>query len=158
MAKKPPTVPERKDDLIVQKLGDEVIVYDRGSHRAHSLNRSAALVFEKLDGTHDLGGVARELGKDLGTARRGDIVAAAVNELAAADLLKPGAQLPRRALLRGMAAGLIPVVVSIAVPSAASAQSCVPDSGSCYSGSECCSGSCTADYGCGSGFGFCFNP
>jgi len=148
MAKKQPAAPERKDDLIVQKLGEETIVYDRSSHRAHSLNRSAALVFEKLDGKRDLAGVARELGKTLGEARRADIVATAMNELAAADLLKPGADLPRRTVLRGLAAGLAPVVMTIAVPSAANALSCTPDGDSCSGDTECCSNYCY-----GSGYG-----
>lgn len=154
MGKRPPAPPARKDDLLVQKLGDETIVYDRSSHRAHSLNRSAALVFEKLDGKRDLAGISRELGQALGGSRRNEIVATAVNELAAADLLRPGADLPRRSVLRGLAAGLAPLVMSIAVPPAANAQSCVPDGGSCFANSECCSGFC--NIGCGANF--CFDP
>lgn len=145
MASKRSTAPERKENLLVQKLGDEVIVYDRTSHRAHSLNRTAALVFEKLDGKHDLPGVARHVGKALGRSRQEEIVANAVNDLAAADLLRPGAVLPRRSLLRGLAAGLLPVVVSIAVPPAAAAASCVALGDPCSSSSECCSYLC--DYG-----------
>lgn len=139
MASKRNRVPERRDDLIVQKLGDEVIVYDRVSHRAHSLNRTAALVFEKLDGKNDLAGVARHVGKSLGRSPQKEMVASAVNELAAADLLRPGASLPRRSILRG-AAGLLPVVMSIAVPPAAAAASCVLEFGPCTYTSECCAG------------------
>ena len=156
-------VPERKDDLIVQKLGDEVIVYDRASHRAHSLNRTAALVFEKLDGKNDLAGVARQVGKALGRTQSEEIVTSAVNRLAAAGLLQPGAPLPplpRRSVLRGLAAGLLPVVVSITVPPAANAQSgnlpkgapCSP--GQCDTGlfcdgatSVCCESPCAAGLG-----------
>lgn len=141
--------PARKDDLIVQKLGDEAIVYDRASHRAHSLNRTAALVFEKLDGKHDLEAVSRHVGKALGRASRKQIVDAAVNQLAAADLLRPGASLPRRSVLRGLAAGLLPVVVSIAVPPAAHAQSCTPDGLSCTYSFECCYGLSCCDFGSG---------
>jgi len=139
--------PARKDDLIVQKVGDEAIVYDLATHRAHSLNRTAALVFERLDGDQDLASIARQVGKALGRPAQKEIVATALNELAAADLLRPGAALPRRAVLRGLAAGLLPVVVSIAVPPAASAQSCVPEFGPCtYLGGECCPTLlCTAD-------------
>lgn len=142
----------RKDDLIVQKLGEEAIVYDRSSHRAHSLNRTAALVFEKLDGRHSLDAVARHVGKALGRAPQKEIVSATVNDLAAADLLRPGASLPRRSVLRGLAAGLVPVVVSIAVPPAAHAQSCVADGFPCsYPGAsgECCYGLQCCDFGSG---------
>jgi hypothetical protein len=143
--------PERREDLIVQKLGDEVIVYDRLSHRAHSLNKPAALVFEKLDGKHDLASIGRHVGQSLGKSRQDDIVTSAVNELAAADLLRPGASLPRRAALRGLAASIIPVVVSIAVPAAAAAESCVAEFGPCYGpfSSECCPGLDCVDQGSG---------
>lgn len=139
-------VPVRRDDLLVQKVGDEVIVYDLASHRAHSLNRTASLVFEKLDGKRPIGGVAKDLGKALGQPPSKELVAAAVNELASADLLRPGAALPRRSVLRGLAAGLLPVVVSIAVPNAASAGSCKTE-GSCLSDVDCC-----PPLFCGSGF------
>lgn len=135
------TMPERKGDLLVQKVGEEVIVYDRASQRAHSLNRTASLVFEKLDGKRPIDALAKDLGKALGQPASKELVAATVNELASADLLQPGAALPRRSVLRGLAAGLLPVVVSIAVPSAANAQSCVPDLGECTDSSQCCPGS-----------------
>jgi hypothetical protein len=148
MARKSET-PARKDDLIVQKVGDEAIVYDLATHRAHSLNRTAALVFEKLDGEQDLASVARHVGKALGRPPQKEIVATALNELAAADLLRPGDTLPRRSVLRGLAVGLLPVVVSIAVPPAAAAGSCLPNGDPCSSDPECCSGSCVD---CGTGF------
>lgn len=141
MASKRSKGPERREDLIVQKVGDEVIVYDKASHRAHSLNRPAALVFEQLDGKTDLAGVAKRVGKELGQPHRDEIVASAVNELAAADLLRPGAPLPRRSMLKG-AAALLPVVVSIAVPPAAASGSCFPNGDPCNSSTECCSGNC----------------
>lgn len=148
MASKRSKGPERREDLIVQKVGDEVIVYDKASHRAHSLNRPAALVFEQLDGKTDLAGVARRVGKVLGEPHKDEIVAKAVNELAAADLLQPGAALPRRSMLKG-AAALLPVVVSIAVPPAAASGSCLPDGDPCFSGSDCCSTFCNSYYyGC----------
>jgi len=152
MATKNNPVPARRDDLLVQKVGEEVIVYDLASHRAHSLNRTASLVFEKLDGKRPIEGVAKDLGKALGQPHSKELVAAAVNELAAADLLRPGAALPRRSILRGLAAGLLPVVVSIAVPNAASAQSCGALYASCstYGAETCCPGlECVAF---GSGF------
>ena len=117
----------RKDDLIVQSVGEEAIVYDRSSHRAHSLDRTAARVFEKLDGNNDLNAVARHVGKALRRKPHQELVAAAVNELAAAGLLRPGTALPRRSMLRGLAAGLLPALVTIAVPKAAQAMSCIGD-------------------------------
>ncbi|MEO8360942.1 MAG: PqqD family protein [Vicinamibacteria bacterium] len=142
MPSKKITVPERRNDLIVQSLGDETIVYDRASHRAHSLNRTAALVFEKLDGKHDRVGIATHMTKTLGKTAQPALVDAALNELAAAGLLQPefAASLPRRSVLKGLAVGLLPVVASISVPSAAAAASCAPLYGACTYTSDCCYG------------------
>jgi hypothetical protein len=96
------------------------------------------------------------VGKVLGKVPQKEIVAAAVNELAAADLLRPGATLPRRTVLRGLAAGLLPVVASIAVPSAASAASCGAGGDVCVSGpyGNCCPGY-TCQHGSGPGYYVC---
>ena len=140
MANKKSQLPVRREDLIVQKLGEEIIVYDRATHRAHSLNRSASLVFEQLDGKHDAAGIAKQLGQSLGRTSQAEIVATALNELAEANLLQPGAALPRRSLLRGLAVALIPVVATIAVPTAAAAASCAAYGDTCVYGSDCCAG------------------
>lgn len=84
---------------------------------------------------------------------------AAVNELAAANLLEaPVDALPRRALLRGLAAGLTPLVISVTVPAAAAAQSCLPPFGICVVTAECCYG-LSCDYlGYGYGYQCVFPP
>jgi hypothetical protein len=141
-------VPMRKDDLVVQEMGDGLMIYDPDLHRAHSLNRTAALVFKRLDGKSDIRDVSRHVGKALGRAQSEQIVSSAVNKLGVAGLLRPGAPFPRRSMLRGLAAGLLPVVVSIAVPPAANAQSGFPLGDSCLGGSECASGECASGFCC----------
>jgi len=41
----------RSADLIVDSVGDELLVYDSVSHRAHSLNSVGAAVWRACDGT-----------------------------------------------------------------------------------------------------------
>jgi len=142
MSSKKNALPQRKDDLIVQRLGEEAIVYDRSSHRAHSLNRTATLVFEKLDGKTASTSLAKHVEKGLGQPAPKGLVDNAINELADAGLLKSGSPLPRRTVLR-IAAALVPVIASIAVPPAAAAASCVDVFGPCsyaFSVGECCYG------------------
>lgn len=132
-------VPVKKDGLVVQDLGGEVIVYDPVSHRAHALNRAAALVFERLDGKHDINAVARHVGRALEMPPQQALVSAAINELAVSGLLETRVEaLPRRAMLRGLAAGLTPLVISVTVPSAAAAQSCLNSNAACVSDADCC--------------------
>ncbi len=42
----------RHTDLLVEKIGDETILYDGQRQLAHSLNRSASIVWENSDGEH----------------------------------------------------------------------------------------------------------
>ena len=145
--------PVKKAGLVVQDLGDEVIVYDPVSHRAHALNRTAALVFERLDGKHDVNAVARHVGLALEMPPQRALVTAAVNELAASGLLEtPLDALPRRVMLRGLAAGLTPLVISVSVPAAAAAQSCLNAFATCVLPTDCCAGLDCEYLGYGYGF------
>lgn len=145
--------PVKKNGLVVQDLGNEVIVYDPVSHRAHALNRTAALVFERLDGKHNIEALARHVGRALEQPPQKALATAAVNELAAAGLLAtPVEALPRRALLRGLAAGLTPLVISVTVPAAAAAQSCLNAFAACALPADCCAG-LNCEY-LGYGYGF----
>jgi len=40
----------RKDRVLVQKIGDELIVYDQDRSRAHCLNPTSSLVWQSCDG------------------------------------------------------------------------------------------------------------
>src|SRR5437016_10249683 len=51
----------RKDGLVIQKLTDDVLVYDRRTHKAHCLNRTAAIVWEQCDGNSTVAQVAQSL-------------------------------------------------------------------------------------------------
>ncbi len=145
--------PVKKGGLVVQDLGDEVIVYDPVSHRAHALNRSAALVFERLDGKHTIEAVARHVGRAIERPPQKALVTAAINELSSAGLLEtPVDALPRRAMLRGMAAGLTPLVISVSVPAAAGAQSCLNAFATCVLPADCCAGLDCQYLGYGYGF------
>jgi len=49
----------RKDDLLIQDLPEETLVYDVVRHRAHCLNRTAALVWRHCDGKTSVEKLAR---------------------------------------------------------------------------------------------------
>ncbi len=40
----------RQDELVVEELSDETLVYDLKRHKANCLNRTAALVWQDCDG------------------------------------------------------------------------------------------------------------
>jgi hypothetical protein len=119
----------RSSGLVVRQLPDEVVVYDKNSHQAHCLNRTAAAVFLHADGRRTLSEIAVLVGP--GASR--DTVQDGVDQLAAAGLLEgaPAEPAPsRREVLRQVGLGaavLAPVVASLLVPTPAeAAATCIP--------------------------------
>ena len=117
----------RSEELTVEELGDELLVYDLKTHRAHSLSPAAARVWRRCDGTTPAASVADELGLDTKE------VARAIDELAACELLAPSARdgISRRELSVRVAKGAVaaasaPLIISIVAPTPAAAQS-VPE-------------------------------
>lgn len=119
----------RRTDIIVQALGDGVLVYDEQRDAAHSLNAAAAVVYEHADGTRSVDELAIVLGERLGVPRDGALVEVALRELQGAGLLEaPAVQVrgvSRRELVRrlGIAAAALPIVVSVGAPTPLMAQS-----------------------------------
>ena len=64
----------RHDELVVQELEDEVLVYDLKRQRAHSLNRTSALIWEHCDGKQTVRGLARLLEQKLGVVTDEEVV------------------------------------------------------------------------------------
>ncbi len=127
----------RQDELVVEELPDETLVYDLKRHKARCLNRTAALVWQHCDGQTTVPELAALLGEQLATPTDEAVVWMALDRLGRAHLLREQVTLPaerarysRREVLRtlGRAAGvtvLLPVVASIVAPEAAQAASCV---------------------------------
>src|SRR5580693_7433367 len=71
----------RRDDLLEETLGEELLLYDQNSHTAHCLSPTAAAVWRHCDGEHDV----NELAELVETSK--DLVADALHELRDKDLL-----------------------------------------------------------------------
>jgi hypothetical protein len=141
----------RRRGLLIRELPDEVLVYDREQHRAHCLNRTAAVIFRHADGTRSLAELARLLAPETSEAAVEGVVTLALARLAEADLLEgpatavpPAAGLTRRQVARrvGIAAAvLLPAVATIVAPTPAEAgASCVTDCTGQSTGTPCCDG------------------
>jgi hypothetical protein len=127
----------RQDGLVVERVGEELLIYDLERDRAHCLNETAALVFEHCDGRHTVGELAARLSDANGDVAE-DLVRRALLRLADEQLLEEPVSPPRgrewsrrqivkRAAVAGAAAGLtLPAVKSIVAPTAAQAQATLP--------------------------------
>lgn len=133
----------RQDGVLVERLGEETLIYDLARHRAHCLNRAATAVWSACNGRRDFDDLARHVAREL-PGFSPEMVSVAVRGLERAQLLtgNAGAVMPRRAALRrlSLAGALLPLVSSIVVPEAAQAASCRPAGGCCASKADCCPG------------------
>lgn len=140
----------RSEQLVIETLDDELLVYDLRSQRCHALNGVAARIFNHCDGTRSIADLAAIIdAPDRETAQQ--TVWLALKQLDQRKLLAddpgvPGGtdrrQLLRRAALAGSAVLAIPLIRSINAPAAAQAASCLPKFGPCAVDSQCCSGRC----------------
>jgi hypothetical protein len=125
-------------DLVVEALRDETLVYDLKRHKAHCLNRAAALVWAFCDGRTTVAATAAILEAQLPASATGDaLVRMGLEQLARAHLLvggtvsrAPRPRYSRRAVLRalgvtGAAALLPPLVETVVSPVSAEAASCL---------------------------------
>jgi hypothetical protein len=116
-------IPQARDTgLVVEELGDELLVYDLQRDEAHSLGAAASRVWKACDGTTTVDSLSVQLDLDR------EIVADAISGLRECHLLDevPTAGITRRgfslrAVKIGAAAAAVPLIVSIAAPAAAMA-------------------------------------
>jgi hypothetical protein len=131
-------------DFSLERVADEVVLFDAEFTRYHTLNGVAYDVWRLCDGRRTLSEIASNV--DRGDAML-DVIAATVEQLGEGGLLQAPethfeSTLRRRAVLKLVAAGAVaaiglPVVSSITAPDASAA-----NSGSCTSTKECPPGRC----------------
>jgi hypothetical protein len=122
----------RHEHLLVQEVGDELVIYDLESGHAHRLNRPAALVWRRCDGRTSPAEIATALRSEAGLPADEKVVWLALRNLEDASLLRAPVAPPtgrvgisRRELMKDLGAAgalMLPVVSSIVAPTAAVAQ------------------------------------
>jgi hypothetical protein len=125
----------RQDRLLVEEVGEELVVYDQQRQQAHRLNQTAAAVWRHCDGRRTVADLAAVLRRQVNAVADEDMVCVALDRLEAAHLLRgplqrsaAEARLSRRQMVRkvgllGALTALMPLVVTLTVPTPAQAQS-----------------------------------
>ena len=132
----------RANDLVVQEITDEVLIYDIISNEAHCLNKTAAFVWSRCSGDASIADIARSIEKEFGHPVDDNFVRLALSQLFDKNLVAGGelasAALPsRRELIKKIGLGTIvaiPVVASLVAPknTLAAVSACV-----CRSPAQC---------------------
>ncbi|REJ77806.1 MAG: PqqD family protein [Acidobacteria bacterium] len=131
----------RKNDLVVQDMGDETFVYDLLTNRAICLNKMSSFVWKNCDGSLSAEGLASIASDKFGEKVTSELVELALDQLLKEDLIEyddPASVfegLSRREIIKKVGLttmAALPIVTAITAPAAAAAQSvCVPVSGGC---------------------------
>ncbi len=144
----------RQEDVLVREVAGDVVLYDRHSQKAHSLNPTAAAVWRLCDGARSVDDLTAALDVELPEEGRRRAVLLALRQLGDAGLLEEasvdgaflGAISRREAVRRigygAVVAAMVPVVASLVAPSSAEASSCREPGQTCTSSLQCCSGLC----------------
>ncbi len=123
----------RRNQLLIEELTDEVLVYDLDRQKAHCLNRTAALIWNHCDGQTSIEELVNILERHSETSISQDVVWFGLDQLQKARLIERAvarpadkARLSRRELVKqiGLAVS-IPLVVSILAPTASAGISCL---------------------------------
>jgi hypothetical protein len=132
----------RTENLLIQEVGNELIVYDQENNASHCLNPMASRVWYYCDGNNTINDIAKQLEKELEISTKSEIdmrglVYLTLEELERYNLIKDYVKQPigtsgisRRNVIKtatlvgGFAIGsMFPLVRSIVAPTPAMAQS-----------------------------------
>ncbi|MBI4674524.1 MAG: PqqD family protein [Chloroflexi bacterium] len=152
----------RRDQLVVEHVKDEVLVYDLERDQASCLNTTAALVWKYADGKTSVSEIADKMSRELGMLVDVRVVWYALEQLGKKHLLQERIAIPveysrmtRRDFLTKAgivgAAVAIPVVIALAAPTPAMAATCT---GACTGGPGV-QGTCVAGCICNGDPGVC---
>jgi hypothetical protein len=141
----------RKDNLVVQEMDGEVLIYDLTENKAFCLNQTSALIWQSCDGTRNTAEITEFLSQKLNSPANEDLVWFALDQLKKEKLIENDHPLPdnfagmsRREVIKKVGLGsmiALPIVASMVAPSAVLAQSCTGTGtgigGSCTSDIDC---------------------
>jgi hypothetical protein len=150
----------RKENLVIEELPDEVLVYDLNLHKAHCLNQTAALVWEHCDGQTSIKQMVEILRTEFSFRVDEEMVWLALCQLSSVRPLEEKSipargeeRLRRREMIRriGLTATVgLPFVISIIAPKAIQAGTC-----SCTTPTTCCPTGCPCRLNQQCCFGLC---
>lgn len=153
------TPKSRKENLVVQELEGEVLIYDLEKNKAFCLNETSALVWKLCDGNTSVSDLSEDLSKKLNSPVNEDLVWLALEQLKKEKLIENEIGTPtgfeglsRREVVKKVGLGAmvaLPIVASMVAPTSVYAQaSCLPPGSMqpvgcpCDQPQDCSGGSC----------------
>lgn len=142
----------RQDNLVVQELPGELLIYDLNINKAYCLNDTSRRIWELCDGRTTLAEARTKLAKTLFSPVDNQVIFLALAEFEKQGLIVTGSlagtgvpRVSRRSLMNTAlkASIALPLVAAVAAPaSAQAAGTCIGDGNACENPIDCCSGLC----------------
>ncbi len=140
------TPKSRKDNLVVQEIDGEVLIYDLNKNKAFCLNQTSALVWQACDGSRTVADIGETVGKQLKSQVSEDLVWLALDQLSKENLVEKQTVsndkfkgLSRREVIKKVGLGTmiaLPIVTSLVAPLAVHANSACVSGGTCVCGTD----------------------
>lgn len=148
----------RSENLVVQDLKNEILIYDLKINKAFSLNETSALVWQGCDGTKDVSQIAGAVGEKLKTPVSEALVQLALDELIKENLIANGSKLEsgfnglsRREVIKRVGLGTmaaLPLISTLVAPSAINAASLTACTFACAGNPPVASDTCPQGFCC----------
>lgn len=119
----------RNENIVVQKLENEVFIYDLKKNQAFCLNNKLSIIWNHCNGVSSFEDVMRDFSINHNLKIDKDYIWFALQKLSEKELLQTdfcAARISRRDVIfkYGLASVTLPVIASLIAPTAVSAQSC----------------------------------
>ena len=121
----------RRGEIVIQEMGDEILIYDLRTDKAFALNTTSSMVWQSSDGSNSISDIAEKMTVELKDFVSEDLVWLALERLKKENLIEdeivtPFAGISRREVIRRVGtASLIalPIIGTLVAPLAVHAQS-----------------------------------
>lgn len=142
----------RKNNLVIQDIAEEILVYDLTSNKAHCLNETAAFVWRVCDGKNSISEIKRHLELSSGEEVKEDLIRLAIEQLKERDLIEENIETGfsrqnRREVIKkiGLASVIaLPLITSLTAPTSVLAQA----SCACGAPADCSGTGCPSTVNC----------
>lgn len=142
----------RNENIVVQEMEKEILIYDLKTNKALCLNETSALIYQLCNGSRTVAEISRMMGQKSNESISEDLVWLALDNFKKDNLLENNEQfeinfkgLSRRQVIKkvGLASMVaLPVIASIVAPSAVMAYSGFANCAACAVQSDCAVNNC----------------
>lgn len=142
----------RKENLVIQEVENEILIYDLKKNEAFCLNETSAFIWKMCDGKNSTVDISQAVKKKFKTNIDDGFIWLALDQLKKNDLIETEPEVPasflgmsRRQVIRQIGLSsmvMLPVVASVISPTSVQAQSCIAVDGICTASPQCCNMNC----------------